>query len=322
MSRRAFLQTGIVIAVLVIAGKWAWGQNSQVAATVNGEQIPLSEVQKLLKKDRPSPLPLTQAQKKKIRKMALDMLIDDVLMRQFLTKAVGPISPQVVEAEMNKLKAALAKKAASQIKSNAKPITFQQFLIDTQQTEEQLRVELATRERWKIYVRRKLPDDLMRRYYRANKPFFDKIKVRARHILLQFPPNATASDRQVLRTKFQQIRQGILNKQITFAKAAKKYSDCPSRDKGGDIGLFPYKFAVAEPFARTAFKLQVGEISDLVETDYGFHLIQVTERTKGVPSQFENIKDTVRDVYAHEVQLYQRIIQDQRQKAKIEVFMK
>jgi parvulin-like peptidyl-prolyl isomerase len=76
-----------------------------------------------------------------------------------------------------------------------------------------------------------------------------------------------------------------------------------------------------EPFARTAFSIKKGEISDVVSTDFGYHLIQVTDRTAGEPSQFETIKDRIREVMAQDLELYQTILTEQRRTAKIEVFM-
>ena len=101
-------------------------------------------------------------------------------------------------------------------------------------------------------------------------------------------------------------------------EAAKKYSECPvSKVKGGDIGPFPYKFAVVEPFAKAAFSMKVGEISDVVATEFGYHIIKVAERSPGEASDFEKIKTEVKAIYAQEI--YQSIITEQKRVAKIEM---
>src|SRR5439155_5908089 len=122
-------------------------------------------------------------------------------------------------------------------------------------------------------------------YYDANKVFFDKVFVRASHILLKIAPNAAPAERQAATAKLQAIRQQILAGKLDFAKAAQQYSDCPSKTNGGDIGPFPYKFAVLEPFARAAFAMKVNDVSDVVATDFGLHLIKVTNRDNGTPSE-------------------------------------
>jgi parvulin-like peptidyl-prolyl isomerase len=298
-----------VLSALVIFASSRAAAQEKVAAVVNGEKIPLAEVEKLLRQDTPPVHPLTDLQKREMRKMALDMLIGDALMRQFLAKNAPAVPPAAVARELADVQDALKKKSSS----------MEQFLKENRMTEQQLREDIVVRLRWKAYVTAKLPDSLLRPYYEANKLFFDKIFVKASHILLKFPEKASVQDKKVLLGKLLAIRKDIVNRKIDFAEAARKYSDCPSKDKGGDIGHFPYKFVVAEPFARAAFALNVGEISEAVETEFGYHIIKVTERTKGEPTTFEKIKEIVRDVYAQEVQLYQNIINEQRKKAQIKV---
>jgi parvulin-like peptidyl-prolyl isomerase len=115
------------------------------------------------------------------------------------------------------------------------------------------------------------------------------------------------------------LRQEILAGKVKFEDVAKKYSDCPSKDKGGDIGQFPYKFVVVPEFAKTAFSMKKGELSDVVQTTFGYHLILATDRTAGTPSNFEMLKDTVREVWAQDEDLYQRVLADQRKTGAIKV---
>jgi parvulin-like peptidyl-prolyl isomerase len=287
-------------------------------AVVNGEPIAAAELENLLKKEPPQAVMLTGEQKAEMRKTALDMLIDDVLMRQFLRKNVQPVSPAAVQHELTELQQALAKQKP--------PRTLQDFLKETAQTEQQLRADVAARLQWKAYVTARVPEQAIRAYYDQNKVFFDKVFVRASHILLRLPPRSANQDKQAyerekqaIRAKLVALRQDIVAGKIDFAQAAKTYSDCPSKASGGDVGHFPYKFAVQEPFARAAFAMKVGDLSDVVETEFGYHLIKVTDRTKGEPSTYETIKDLVRDVYVQEHELYQGIIAEQRKTARIEI---
>lgn len=307
--RRGMLGTLVLLGVVVMVVRaQAPASADKPAAIVNDEVIPSSEVQKLLQRDTPPPHPLTKEQQQEMWKMALDMLIDDALMRQFLKKNAPPATPAEVQKDLEELIAALT----------AKKTTLKQFLTDTRQTEEQLRQDITARVQWRHYITQKLPDQVLKTYYDTNKVFFDKVFVRANHILFRYPDKATAADKQAVRSKLQALRQDILIGKLTFEEAAKKYSECPSKDKGGDVGHFPYKFAVQEPFARAAFSMKVGEISDVVETEFGVHLIKVTDRTAGEPSEFEKIKEMVRDVYAQELEIYQNIIAEQRKVAKIQ----
>jgi len=90
-------------------------------------------------------------------------------------------------------------------------------------------------------------------------------QVKASHILVGRKSEAEA------------LRQRIIDGEITFEDAAKQYSLCPSRDEGGDLGFFP-RGVMAGPFEKVAFSLPIGEISQPVETRFGWHLIKVTDK--------------------------------------------
>lgn len=88
-------------------------------------------------------------------------------------------------------------------------------------------------------------------------------EVRASHILVKSRKEALA------------IKKQIENGEITFEDAAERYSQCPSRQYGGDLGYFNRKQMVQQ-FADTAFDLKVNEISDPVGTKFGWHIIKTT----------------------------------------------
>ncbi len=278
------------------------------AAMVNGEPIPLSDVQTILKQQPPSPTPLPAAQKRELELSALNGLIDDLLMKQYLRKNAKPADPKEVDTEVKELEMAL--------KTGKNKMTLKEFLDSSGQTEAQLRADLATRVQWKAFILPRLPDNVVKAYYDANKLFFDKVFVRASHILIKLPPTASAAERQAAHAKLAALRVEIVAGKLDFAKAAKENSDCPSKENGGDIGPFPFKFAVVEPFARAAFATKVGDVTDVVTTEFGLHLIKVTDRNEGQKSNYEQIKDQVREVYAQEI--YQNIISDMRKNSRIE----
>jgi parvulin-like peptidyl-prolyl isomerase len=304
------LATAAVLAVSA-AALYAQAPAAKTAAVVNGENIPMTEVQAILE-ERPPPVPLTAEQEKERRKAALNMLVDDALMRQYLRKVIPAPSPAEVNKEMTELLDVLKKQNK----------TLEQFLKEAKQTPEQLRADIVSRLQWKAYLAQRLPDTAVKAYFDQNRLFFDKVMVRASHILVKVAPTASPQERQAAMSKAQAIRQEVVTGKIDFAEAAKKYSDCPSKTKGGDIGPFPYKFAVVEPFSRAAFSLKVGEVSDVVTTDFGMHVIKVTDRTKGEPANFEAIKEGVREVYAQDLDLYQQVLTEQRKTARIEIMMR
>jgi PPIC-type PPIASE domain len=110
-------------------------------------------------------------------------------------------------------------------------------------------------------------------------------QVRARHILLKMapdaPPNVRDSVTKLATSLRDQARSGS-----DFAELAKKYSQDTSAPQGGDLGYFD-KTQMVAPFADAAFKLQPGQISDVVETPYGLHVIKVEDRKT---SNFDSAK--------------------------------
>lgn len=312
--RQALMRRLALAATVALGGSQAIAQGTATqekpAAHVNGEAIPMGDVRAMLDA-RPSPVPLTALQQRELRQSALDMLIDDLLMRQFLRKNAAPAQPSEIQKEINDLKDALSKKS----------MTLEQFLRENKQTDEQFRHDVTARIQWKHYLTTRFPEAQARSYYESNKVLFDKVFVQASHILVKVDPKATGLEKQTARAKLETIRQEILAGKLDFADAARKYSDCPSKDKGGDIGPFPYKFVVVEPFAKAAFAMKKGEVSDIVVTDFGLHVIKVTDRTQGEHTSYESVKDSVREVIAQDMELYQNIIAAERKGAKIEVHL-
>ncbi len=148
---------------------------------VNGEAIPMADLKALLEA-RPSPVPLTAVQQRELRQAAVDMLVDDTLMRQFLRKNALPAQPAEMQREIDELKLAL----------NKKTMTLEQFLREGKQTDEQFRQDVNARILWKHYLNARFPDAEVRSYYEINKALFDKIFVRASHILVKLAATATA----------------------------------------------------------------------------------------------------------------------------------
>src|SRR5207248_788790 len=137
------------------------------------------------------------------------------------------------------------------------------------------------------------------------------------HIVIRVSADAAPAERAEAKRKLDAIRADIVAKKLTFAEAATKHSQCPSAPKGGDLDFFARKWMVEEPFAKAAFGLKVGEMSDVVTTDYGLHLILVTDRKPGMPVTFEAVTDEVRECLLED--LRQTTLLDLRRAAKVEI---
>jgi peptidyl-prolyl cis-trans isomerase C len=132
-------------------------------------------------------------------------------------------------------------------------------------------------------------------YYQQNQDSY-KIPemVRASHILItpekgpDIDPNAADS---AAKEKAEQLL-GQIKAGADFAQLAKENSDCPSASKGGDLG-FQRREAWVKPFSDAAFALQPGQISDIVKTRFGYHIIKVTDRKEPTEIPFDNVKESI-----------------------------
>jgi parvulin-like peptidyl-prolyl isomerase len=277
------------------------------AAVVNGDTIPMSDVEAVLKQAGPTAVPMNEEQRRGAQHQALAMLIDETLIHQFL-KEHGPV---VTDADVNRK---LEELDAGWRKENK---SLAEFARERGLSEAQVRTEVTYALRWHAYVRQQISDAMVEKYYAENKDFFDGVLVSASHIVLRIQPGAPAADQQAARQKLADVRAQIAANKLEFADAAKKFSQCPSAQNGGDIGQFPRKWVVDEAFAKAAFAMKVGDVSDVVQSEYGLHLIKVTNRTPGQPSDFAKIKESVRELCAEEAR--QTLLVRIRKDAKIVV---
>lgn len=124
-------------------------------------------------------------------------------------------------------------------------------------------------------------------------------KIRASHILCSFRSEAGFKDTIAVRLKMDSVLTALKNGE-DFAEVAKRFSDDPgSREKGGDLGFFERRMMVPQ-FDEAAFNLEVGQLSDVIETSFGLHVIKVTEKQPypGYDEDRENLKNLLkRDRY-------------------------
>ena len=182
-----------------------------------------------------------------------------------------------------------------------------------------VRKEFENRIRWSDYVKAKATEASLRKFVADNQDLFSNTQVRASHILLKVEPDASAADKEKIKQKLLGIKNDIEQNKITFAAAANKYSEDPANEggAGGDLDYFSLNTGLVEEFTDVAFKLKKGAISGVVETPFGFHLIQVTDRKEGKRIDFEQNKPLIVQAYAGDLQ--KSVVTAERKTAKIDV---
>ena len=128
--------------------------------------------------------------------------------------------------------------------------------------------------------------------------FVQPERVRASHILLTVNKDETDAARAEKKAEAQRIL-GELKKGTDFAEAARKYSGCPSKEQGGDLGYFERGRMVPE-FETAAFGLKTGQLSGVVETQFGYHIIKVTDHAKASTVPFDQAKQNIEQYLAQQ----------------------
>jgi parvulin-like peptidyl-prolyl isomerase len=329
-------------------------------AVVNGQPILLSEYKKNLdsvveqyKKNLPDIVEDTTAVKQ-LRQKVLDQMIDDELMAQKASDVKvteREIDNGVVEIK-DRFKRDEAGKAVPDEKAEAA------FTEELQQEGLSL---TAFRERLKKQIRvRKWIDDQIRPSVKPptdgeTKTYFEKMiklvdgdtstlaglspmetqqmtvltqrlkeasaeRVRARHILIKVSPNATMVEKSQALKRIKEIHDQ-LKKGADFAALARDKSEDPATAKhGGDLGFFLKGWMVPE-FEKAAFSLGVGELSDIVETQFGYHVIRVEEKRAAQKPSFEEVKEQLQQaLFAMNVQkALEKKVGELRAKATIKI---
>ncbi len=143
----------------------------------------------------------------------------------------------------------------------------------------------------------KISDEEIKKYYEDNKKEFYEDKVRASHILISTVDENNKPLPEAKKAEAKKKAEDILKKAKSgeeFSALAKEYSDDKgSGANGGDLDFFE-KGAMVPEFEAAAWKLKVGEISELVETQFGYHIIKVTDK-KQKQLTFDEVKDTIKD---------------------------
>jgi peptidyl-prolyl cis-trans isomerase D len=145
-------------------------------------------------------------------------------------------------------------------------------------------------------------DEELRQYYATNeKRYSTPEERRASHILVKAEKSAPAAERDKARAKAESLLAEVRKNPASFADLARKNSDDPgSAERGGDLDFFA-RGAMVKPFEDAAFGLKPGEVSGIVESDFGFHIIQVTAARGGDKKSFESVRAEIADEVAKQV---------------------
>jgi len=315
----------IVLTLITLASPAYVGESQsaeQKVAVVNGTVINQaefdSEMNRVLERlQRTGRFP-NDLERSQIKKQVLENLIARELLYQESQKKGIKVDQKEIEAQLTALKGRFPSE-----------VEFKKALSTMNLTEAGLRFQFER----DLAIRKLLDDQIggkstvsekeSRAYYDSNLESFKKPEqVRASHILIKVDPGADEAKKAEARTKIESLQAKLKNGE-DFGAVAKEYSEGPSGPKGGDLGFFG-RGQMVKPFEETAFSMKPGQVSGMVETRFGYHLIMVTERTPESTLSYEEAKDRL-EQYLKQQKVQEEIaayVETLKGKAKIERLVK
>lgn len=279
-------------------------QVDKVMAVVNGTEITESQVQQRVDVKWKPQLDKLAAQAPEVAAQQAKMLqgraLQELVIERLLENEAKAAGIEISEAD-------LVAEMTKQLAAQTPPMTVEGYktIVEAQGGNfEAMKSFLAQNMKYHKLLEAKAGDTIKvteadaKKYYDENPSEFQvPEQVRASHILISTKPTDPNADPNEMKAQAREKAEKLL-KQVKegadFAAVAKENSSCPSAAQGGDLGTFG-RGSMVPPFEQAAFTLKVGEISDLVETQFGYHIIKVTEHQDPNTVAFDKAKTEIMD---------------------------
>jgi peptidyl-prolyl cis-trans isomerase C len=294
-------------------------QLPEVVARVNGDAITKSDFEQAVKtlEARNGGQPVPTERRNEIYRGLLDDLITLRLLKQEVSRQQMNVADAELEGAMKQLRGQFPDEKRFQQALQSEHLTLVQLREQTRQNiavSKLLEHEVGP----KISVK---PTDISAFYEKNPDKFQQPEAIRASHVLVAVRQQADEATRKAARAKaedvLKQARAGA-----DFSNLARKLSNDASAPRGGDLGFFP-KGQMVPAFEAAAFALQPGQVSDVVETPFGYHVIKVTERRPPQTVPFAQAAPRIEQYLRQEQQqeLTKAYVQGLRGKNKVEVLI-
>jgi peptidyl-prolyl cis-trans isomerase C len=291
----------------------------QVLAKVDGQPVARAELESAVKDaEARAGRPVPPAERDAVYRGLLDRVILFKLLANEAKVRGVTVTPQEVTERIAQIKQQFPSEAEFQKELAKRHTTMAQL-------QEEQRRDLVNAKTIEAEVAPKLAvtDADLDTFYKANPDQFkEQETVRASHILFSVAKDAAPAAKLATKTE----AEGVLKRVKAgedFAALAKQYSKDPgSAAVGGDLNFFP-KGQMVPPFDAAAFAMKPGDISDLVETDFGYHIIKLTEKRTGRTVPLAEVKDRLSEFLKQRKQqeLVQQYLLGLKTKYKVEVLL-
>jgi peptidyl-prolyl cis-trans isomerase C len=287
---------------------------TQPVEKVNGAVITRAEVDRTVKalvaQSRMTPTPDLM---KQAEEAALTQLTSSELLYQEASKVEIKDLDRLVTEKVAEGKAKFPSEAEFQKSFQASGLTMDQV-------RETVRKQLVINNFIETRFKETVSDEETKKFYDQNvEKYFKKgERVKASHILVGVDKTATAEEKLKAKEKAEALLKRVQGGE-DFAAIAKKESTCSSAARGGDLGIFG-KGVMTPIFEKTAFALNKGELSSVVETPFGYHIIKLEDKLAAGTEKYEEVKEKIADFLKGEKikKAIAQLVQELRSKAKIE----
>lgn len=267
--------------------------SANIAATVNGKDVSMvkfdSQVKTVLQQYASQGITINADRKAQIRVKVLDNLIGQELLYQDAVKKGMKVSDDDIKTQLESIK--------KQFKDSAE---YKDALKKQGITEDFLKKDLKMNLLLNEYINKTfkpqvtVTDDEEAAFYGQNPQYFSQPeKIRASHILVKVAKDADAATKAAARKKIEDV-QKRLKKGEKFSDLARAVSEGPSSKNGGDLGFFG-RGQMVKPFEDAAFALKKGEVSGIVETQFGYHIIKLTDKKAAGLVPYKQVKQQIHD---------------------------
>ena len=328
--------TGLVIAVFVVCATFVQAAEPDTkkesapvpaaapaavlkgpVARVNGVAIDAAELRRA-KKVMLRGQTVPAEQQAEIDKQALDQLLSAELLYQAAAKLEVKDLDKQIDAKLAEGKARFAKaedfdKAIKELEMNEKDLR--------EYTRRDLLISSFVQS--SIVPKAKVTEEEAKAFYTQNPDKFTRSEsVKASHILIGVDAKTTAEEKKKAAEKAAKLRKDLAGG-ADFAALAKANSTCPSSQQGGDLGYFG-KGQMVPAFEKSAFALKPGEISDVVETQFGYHIIKVADKKPAETVQFKEVKERIEEFLKGQKinTAVGEYLSEARKTAKVEILLK
>jgi peptidyl-prolyl cis-trans isomerase C len=293
-------------------------QLPEVLARVNGEAVTKVDFDRLIKNMEVSAnQPVPAEKRNEVYRHALDQLVTYTVLSQETRARNVSVSDAEVEDNVKQMRSQFPNEDAFKKALAARGMTIEKLRADA-------RIDMSINKMMEAEVAMQPAPTAaqVREFYDKNpEKFKQEEAVRASHILIRVAENADAATKKKLMDEAQSVLKQARGG-ADFAELAKKHSADGSAQQGGDLNFFT-KGQMVPAFDQAAFAMKPGQISDIVTTQFGYHIIKVTERRPPASVPFEQVSDRIKE-YLTEQQKQQKaqaFIDSLKQKAKIEVLV-